>query len=456
LFQFRTKELKVRKKEEFGKAGESMKIAKKLSEVNDRYNIWIKVLAIVISVLIWLVVVNVSDPVTSTTFSGVPVEIINEDVLTSQGKIYEMTSASTVTVTVNAKRSILDSINKDYLKAVADMNDLDEEKGTIRLKVESNKYNEKIESMKAKEDVVTVSIDNLLKRQLAISASVTGTPADGYVNGDVTMDQNIVRLSGPEQIVSQISKVVAEVSVEGMSSNVSTTVDLKLYDSEGGQISDKGISKNISSVAIVAEVLATKEVPIKVYTSGEAADGYGMTGNIDIEPATVVIAGKSSVLKNIDDITIPATEISVEGASETVEETLNLADYLSDSVRFAKTDQETEVKVAVEILAKEVQEKEITRPMITIQNMPEGYKGNFRLENNISVKLVGMPEAMAKLDDNPMTVVVDVAAYMKDKGITTLADATYEMPLTIKLPNGVELDSDKTYTVSLRVTKNEE
>lgn len=432
-----------------------MKMAKKLSDINDRYNIWVKVLAVVISVLIWLVVVNVSDPVTSTTFSGVPVEIINGEVLTSQGKIYEMASADTVTVTVSAKRSILDSISKDYLKAVADMNDLDEKTGTIRLKVESNKYNEKIESMKAKEETITVEIDNLLKRQLAITTSVTGTPADGYVIGDVTMDQNIVRLSGPEKIVSQISKVVAEVSVDGMSSNVSTTVDLKMYDSNGEQISNTGISKNISSVAIVTEILATKEVGIKVYTSGEVAEGYGMTGNITVSPATVVIAGKAKVLKSINDITIPSSDLSVADATETVNATFDLSNYLQESVRFAEPDQDTTVNVSVEILAKEEQKTEITRTMIALQNMPEGFKGTFRLDEAIPVTLIGMPEAMAKLEEEPMTVCIDVASYMKDKGISELADASYDVPLTIKLPTGVELKENKTYIVSLRVTKNE-
>lgn len=432
-----------------------MKLAKRLSEVNDHYNIWIKLLAIIISILIWLVVVNVSDPVTNTTFSGVPVEIVNGDVLTAQGKVYKMTSAETVTVTVSAKRSILDSISKDYLKAVADMNDLNEEKGTIRLKVESNKYNEQIESMKAKEEVVTVSIDNLLKKQLPITANVTGTQEEGYVIGDVTMDQNIVRFSGPEKIVSRISKVVAEVSVEGMSSNVSTTVDLRLYDAQGNQISDSGISKNISSVAIVTEILATKEIPIRLYTSGEVADGYGMTGKNVIKPKKVTIAARNTVLKRISEITIPASDVSVDGATENVEATLDLSDYLPENVRFAQADQDTAVSVTVEVLAKETVPKEITRSMIAIQNMPEGYRGTFRLEEPIPVKLTGMPDDMAKLEDTPMTVSLDIAAYMRDKGIERLADATYEVPLTITLPSGVKLVEERTYTVSLRVTENE-
>ncbi len=431
-----------------------MQVARKLSDFNERHNIWLKALAVIISILIWLVVVNVSDPVTTTTFSGVPVEITNTEVLTAEGKTYEMLSAGTVTVTVNAKRTILDSISKDYLKAVADMRDLDEETGTIKLKVESNKYSEKIDSMKAKEETITVSVDNLLKRQLPIYASVTGTPADGYVIGDVTMDQNIVRISGPEKAVSEVSKVMAEVSVDGMSSNVSTTVDLRLYNEQGEQINGNGITKNISSIAVVAEILGTKEVGVKAYTSGDPAEGYGMTGEIRITPSTVVIAAKNSVLKNITDLIIPAAELSIEDVTSNVKETFDLSDYLPDSIRFADPEQDTEVKVWVGIDKKETLEKTITYSMISIQNMPEGYRGDFTLDAPIDIILTGMADAMDKLSKEPMTVKIDVADHMKNKGIAELADeTTYEVPLTIKLPAGVEIMNERTYTVRLRVTK---
>lgn len=434
-----------------------MKLTKKLSNFNDRHNLWLKVLAVVISVLIWLVVVNVSDPVTSTTLTGVSVEITNGDVLTSQGKIYEITSAETTSVTVSAKRSILDSIGKDNLKAVADMNDLDEATGTIPLKVESNKYGEKIESMKAKESSVQISVDNLMKSQLPITASVTGTPAENYVIGDVTMDQNIVRISGLEKIISQVAKVVAEVSVEGMSSNISTAVELKLYDKDNNQIEDDNVTKNISSVAIVAEVLATKEVSVKAYTSGTVADGYGLTGKTSINPETVMIAGKASVLKNISEITIPSTELSVEGAMENVKATLDLSDYLPENTRFAVSDQDTTVSVTVGVGAKKTETEEISRGMITVKNVPTGFSATVSLTRVMEIELTGMPDAMAKLEESPMEVTIDLEAYMKEMGITALGDeATYEVPLTLKLPSGVQtLEGDDIY-VSLKIEKKTE
>ena len=38
-----------------------------------------RVLAVVIAILIWIIVVNVSDPIIDSTYSGIPVEIVNAD-----------------------------------------------------------------------------------------------------------------------------------------------------------------------------------------------------------------------------------------------------------------------------------------------------------------------------------------------------------------------------------------
>lgn len=433
-----------------------MKQAKKLSEINEKYNIWLKLLALVISVLIWLVVVNVSDPVTSTTFSGVAVDVVNTDELTEAGKVYELLSDSTVTVTVNAKRSILDSLSKDYLRAVADINDLNEETGEIRLKVESNKYSEKIESMKAKEDCVIVNVDNLMRRQLSIVANVTGTPADSYVVGNVKMDQNIVRISGPEQRVSKVSKVVADVLVDGMSNDISTTVDLKLYDENGNQISDRGISQNITSVAIDAQILATKAVGIRAYTSGEPDEDYGQTGEIAVTPSQIVIAGKASKLKNITEIAIPSSDVDISNAITDVTTTVDLSEYLPEYVQFADADADTMATVVVEIEQKQKEEVNVNKTSIAIQNVPQGYSAAIYMEAPYRIELAGMAAAMEMLETSPMETYIDISAFMKAKGIAELATASYEVPLKFKLPSGVEVTDAENYTVTVRIIKEDD
>ena len=53
-------------------------------------NIGLKLLAFLIAFILWLVVVNYDDPVMSTTFSGIVVDIQNVESLTDIGKVYEV------------------------------------------------------------------------------------------------------------------------------------------------------------------------------------------------------------------------------------------------------------------------------------------------------------------------------------------------------------------------------
>ena len=89
-------------------------------------NLPLKVIALVFAITLWLAVVNIDDPVESTIIRGVPVTVLNGDVVTNQGKVFQiLEDTETVTVTVSAKRSLLGRIPSDNVVATADMNDLE-------------------------------------------------------------------------------------------------------------------------------------------------------------------------------------------------------------------------------------------------------------------------------------------------------------------------------------------
>ena len=111
-------------------------------------NLGLKILAVVFSFIIWFIVVNINDPVDKTVFRNVPVEILNTDAVTSQGKVYEiLNNTDVIDVTVWAKRSILDTLGKDNIIATADMQEINFMDTMVRIKLSTNKYNDKLESI---------------------------------------------------------------------------------------------------------------------------------------------------------------------------------------------------------------------------------------------------------------------------------------------------------------------
>lgn len=417
-------------------------------------NFGLKILALIFAFCLWLVVVNISDPVATTTISGVPVEILNGDVITGQGKIYEVLEGTdTITVSVSAKRTILDSLSRENIKATADLENLSED-GTTRIRVESNRYNETIDSIKSKTEYLKVNIEEMERTQFVITPVITGEPVSGYVVGNITLDENVVRVSGPESVISKISKVVAEVSVSNMSSNIRTSVELKLYDSQDTLIENRNITKNISNVNISVEVLETKEVPVKLSVSGTPDEEYGFNGILTSSPESIMIAGTPSVLAKVSEIVIPESEVNVEGAMGEMNIAVNAGEYLPDGIRFADEEETGKIVVTVGIAPKETKTVEIAKGAITITGMPDGYEASFMSVNDgIPAEIMAMPEQLEKFDASDLTAVIDFKAYMEEQEIDRVKTTTYVVPVTLGLPEGITLKNPISITIKISEKK---
>ena len=69
-------------------------------------NVGTKILSLIIAAIIWFVIYDIEDPVTTNRYT-LSVSIINEDKLEDFGKTYEILSGDTVTVSVSGKSSLL-------------------------------------------------------------------------------------------------------------------------------------------------------------------------------------------------------------------------------------------------------------------------------------------------------------------------------------------------------------
>ena len=87
-------------------------------------NFTVKVLAVVFAVLIWIIIANIDDYIITKQINDIPVEIINGDAITSNDKLYEVVEGQTVDVIIKGKRSVVDYLTSNDLKAVADLSKL--------------------------------------------------------------------------------------------------------------------------------------------------------------------------------------------------------------------------------------------------------------------------------------------------------------------------------------------
>ena len=84
-------------------------------------NNWgLKILSFLLAVMLWLIVVNIDDPVTTQTFNNIPVAVTNAEVLAATNQTYQIEDGTqNVSVTVRAKRSVLNKIKAFFSSHLA-------------------------------------------------------------------------------------------------------------------------------------------------------------------------------------------------------------------------------------------------------------------------------------------------------------------------------------------------
>ena len=268
-------------------------------------NLGLKVLAFFIAVFMWLIVVNIDDPVIEKTYTGIPVDVINEEIVTTTNRTYQIVDGTQeVSVTVNAQRSVMEKIKSEDITAVADMKELS--MGTqipIDVSIQGYRY----EKAFTTPGNLQVKIEDEARSNFPITPTTLGTVREGYVLGELKADPEKVTLRGPESVINSINRVVAEADVSGLSEDAVIEARLILYDVNNNVIDQTILANNLGKEGISVEVTLyqIKSVPVKLNTSRiSAADGYKISA-VSVEPREVSVTGDAEALAELDEIRIP-------------------------------------------------------------------------------------------------------------------------------------------------------
>lgn len=401
-------------------------------------NTGLKVVSIVFALMLWLIVVNIDNPTTKREFTNVQVELTNEDAITDKEKVCSVIDNSNViTITVRGPRNIVESLSASDFKATADLRELTDFE-FVPIEIQPLRYKDKLTTVESRTKNVKVSIEELSVKQFAIRASVTGTPAEGYAVGKKILSQNIVKINGPSSIMSTINRVVAEVNVSDMSSDISTPVSLTVYDGNDKAVDTSRLKLSVDSVNVNVEMLKTKEVKIRAGTSGTPAEGYRVIGDVVCAPETVVIAAPEKVLSNINEIRIPDEVIDVTELNESFEKMIDISEYLPEDVTIIS---ESEFLATVSIEKLESKEVYYAVNSIAIENLADNFKTIYTNFDPLKIQVWGTKEKLQNLQITDMTVMVDLSN-IEEPG-------NYSVPVLINLPEGCTVFEE--YTVEIHV-----
>ena len=368
-------------------------------------NFGLKILATIFAVFLWLVVVNVDDPKITKSFTTT-ISIENPKAISDMGKYYEIVDdRNTVTFSVSAKRSLIEDLSGADFKAVADMSMI-ENMSRVPIEISAIHYTNQI-SIVTRNQYLDVTVGDLQTQSYIIVPTSSGTPASGSVVGNVTVSPNVLKVSGPAEVIGKINKVTAAIDVTNMSMDISDSVIPKLYDEEGNEIDTTKLNLNLSTVTVSAQVLNTKSVGLNFQTSGKPGADYQITG-IKYEPETVRVKGTASVLNKLDMITIPKEVLDVSGMQTSMTKTVDISSYLPDGVDLV-TPTDKDIAVTVEIEKAAVESFDMPTANISINNLKSGYKVTFD-DEKVKVDIAGFSSALDKIDASKLTGSIDVSS----------------------------------------------
>jgi len=435
------------------------KIKEKFNKKKLTDNIGLKIVALVVAILLWYVVVNITDPIITQTYKNVHVKILNADVITSQGNTLQVVDNSAVipSVTVKAPRTIIQELgsNVDTIVATADMNKLLSDGATVPIECTVSKYAEKVESIRPSSDYVRVSIEKRRTVQLPISVTTSGEVESGYIVGDKTPNQNQVRVSGPQSVVDRVKTASVDVSVGGFTGNISTMGDVVLFDEEGEPVSMDSLELNVSTLRVDVEILATKKVPIYYSMIGIPADGYGVTGEIECTPEVITIAGEKSKIDVVSAVKIPGEELNVTGQTDNLVTNVDIQDYLPQGIRLADSSFSGKVTLKAYIEPYEESVVSVNTKDIVFKGVPYGFTAEVEeYAEKAEVKIIGLKQDIEKLDASAVVGVIDLDDYALLNNITEYQEGAYSCILTLELPEGIRADGS--VFIQVRLRKNEE
>ena len=399
-------------------------------------NLGLKVLAVLFAIFLWWMVVNIDDPIGTKTYT-VDVNVTNPEVITNAGKSYQIIDGTkNVSVTVKARRKVLDEIKKNNIVATADLREMQDTSVPIRVSVTG--FEGDYEEVTANPRNIQVKVENTQKKTFPITTVAVGTTRDGYVVGSMTASPKTVDISGPESSIAKISKVIAKVDVNEMAADTSVQAQLIYYDAADNIIDKTLLTSNCdkNGVSVTIDIWKTKELSLKFDTSGiEAAAGYVFTG-IEVEPQAVEVAGNPDVLRGMTEIAINKKALEKTEMKESAEVIVDIKEYMPEGISLVDADA---ASVVVRILLEKAGTKTLRLPTgsITVLNASEELQLVYETLE-IELTFSGSNENLEKLTSETIIASID----LKECSV----EGIYTVPVKVtKLPSGC------TYTEEVEV-----
>lgn len=399
-------------------------------------NMKTKIISILIAIVFWLYVSNVTNPFETRTIYNVPVRIENESFLDENGYKIKNVYRSTVDISIRGRRDTIEEVTTNDFDVYLDYSQIKSVYDT-KLVIE--------EPQCRKKDVTIVSyypssIDIQLDKNksgtfpVELESNITLKP--GYVLIGTTVTPESIPFYTEGSVIDSVGSIKATLDVKDLDRDISKQVQCTVYNKEGKEIS--ALSKDLK-VTVKLEV--AKEVPVALVTRGRLATDYVETLRV-LEPARVLVKASHETMAGIS--SIKTEEVDIDELTQNLSTTVPL--LVPEGVKLVDSTDGVKVNINVEKLI--YRDIDVPADRISILNATNDGSLTYEIstENHV-LKFKGKQADISEIKVDNLRPSVDVAG---------LSEGTHKLKLNLTVSPQLKLLQQVYVDVKISKTKTPE
>jgi len=251
-------------------------------------NLLVKILCFVAAALLWGYVASSQSMVAK--FPGdLTIKAINVP-----AGLTPIIDDKTVQIKIMAKQGIWQKLSPDNFSAYVDLAGLKEGTNTVDVVVTSKQSTVSVVSKTP--DKVMVTMEKTISKEVPLKGKIDGDLAEGMVVDKITLNPNMVTVTGSKQVLDTILEITVPVKADGEVVSFVKKAAVTLDSAAGSNFTLDPVETE--ATVTLAKGANIKTVGITANTSGVVRTNYYISG-IQITPDTIDISGPKDVIDKI-------------------------------------------------------------------------------------------------------------------------------------------------------------
>lgn len=376
------------------------------------------IVCVLLSFSLWLYITNVENPSKIRTITNVEVNILNIDYLEQKGLILEPNQKLTVDIKVEAPASQIYSINAEDFNVQVNLDEYALKVGINNIPIEFISYPDGVTIKNNNSLQLKLKIKKLKTKEMKVTSMVNLNYEKGYFEKAIDISPKSVTISGAEDDVNEVDKVVLIGEENHINKSFSNKYKLMALDKNNKEVKWIKLSEEEGEMSV--EVSSEKVVPIKIKTIGQLPKGLIIKDRI-LSVNNLSILGNNDRVNAIQSIDTENIDLSLINKSTTV----NVKLVIPNDIKIEKDIKDINVTFTIE---------EVSLKNKIINNVPINYIDKsdlyeYELPETVDITISGKDEDIEAVKSEDILVEASL------KNIES--EGSFEIEWSAKLKNNM-------------------